>query len=88
MAPLSHFAIAALAVVSVAAAPLPTQPSSRTTLERRQGGGFSDFVYDMIQYYAEEEFMKQVGEVSYKPDISNGLDSEEKLENAPPQGGQ
>ncbi|KAH0288418.1 hypothetical protein KCU62_g5230, partial [Aureobasidium sp. EXF-3399] len=90
MAPLSHFAIAALAVVSVAAAPLLTQPSSKATLERRQGkgGSFSNFIYDLIQYYAEEEFMKGVGEISYKPDMSNGFDYEKKLQDAPPQAGQ
>lgn len=84
MAPLSHFVIAALAVVGVAAAPLPTQPSSSVTLERR--GGFSDFITDMIQEYADAEFMAEVGDVSYKADISHGLEMEKELQEDPTEG--
>jgi hypothetical protein len=74
MAPLSHFAVAALAVVGAAAAPLSTQPSSSTTLERR---GFGDFMVNMLQFWAEKGPLESVGDgVSYKPDIANGLEKE------------
>lgn len=83
MAPLSHFAIAALAVAGGAAAPLPTQPSSSVTIERRGFGTFDPF-FDMLQWWSEKGPLEDLGDrVSYKPDIDVGLEWEKKLQGAP-----
>lgn len=82
MAPLSRFAIAALAVVGVAAVPLPTQPSASTTLERR----FDPF-FDMLEWWAEHGPLEDLGDrVSYKPDIDVGIEVEKGLKEDPTKG--
>jgi hypothetical protein len=84
MAPLSHFAVAALVVLGVAAAPVPTQTSSSVTLQRRQGNWFQEWTNEMLEFWAE------MGPINadnweYKSDVDKAicLEKEAKGENDP-----
>lgn len=74
MAPLSHLALAALAMTSVAAAPLPTQPSSTATLQPR--GLLHDLLEEMNMF---GKWMDGKTKVKTKSMLENALEVEKQL---------
>jgi hypothetical protein len=77
MAPLSHFAVAALAAISVAAAPLPTQSSVSITLHPR------DLFQDLFHDFFIQPFVKTLPE----PDWKNPMEHAFELERERKEGG-
>ncbi|KAG9565848.1 hypothetical protein KCU77_g6647, partial [Aureobasidium melanogenum] len=74
MAPISHFALAALAVTSVAAAPLPTPPNSAATLQPR---GFIEDLYEEMNLFGK--WLGGKTNVKPKTMLENALEVEKQL---------
>ena len=83
MAPLSHFTIAALAVVGAAAAPLPTTPSSSslTTLQARGIGFIQDVLTHMFDNHPQ--FQDLGDSINFRNDIRNMVELEQSVKNGP-----
>jgi len=76
MAPLSHFAVAALAATFVVAAPVPTQSNPATSLHAR-GLGWESLLQDLFGAGFGEWIPKPGFDV--KEQLQNGLDYEKEL---------
>ncbi|KAG9653628.1 hypothetical protein KCU95_g5771, partial [Aureobasidium melanogenum] len=74
MAPVSHFALAALAITSVAAAPLPTPPNSAATLQPR---GFIEDLYEEMNLFGK--WLDGKTKVKPKTMLENALEVEKQL---------
>ncbi|KAG9674122.1 hypothetical protein KCU99_g3707, partial [Aureobasidium melanogenum] len=74
MAPVSHFALAALAITSVAAAPLPTPPNSAATLQPR---GFIEELIEETNFFGK--YVNDKTKVNPKTMLENALEVEKQL---------